>query len=303
MILVTGATGFVGSHVVETLLNDGLKVLILVRNSSDLVRVQGLKNRLDIYNIDTGSFDNLFSLYSVDTVMHLATYYKKEDCEADIEALYEANFEFPKRLLYAGIKAGVKRFINTNSYFQYSATPVPMSCNNDDNPFNTYAKTKIKFKKFLKKYSNQITIVNLILFTPYGPADNHKLVRSVISAALLNHKIKLSDGFQKIDLVYVKDVAQAYLAAYKSSSFEFGSENAICIGSGLPVSIRDIVSVVEEVCDCKIDKAWGETASSDYSLVYADIEKAKKKLGWEPKTQLQAGIKIRFHSLQLEFSL
>jgi len=303
MILVTGATGFVGSHVVETLVNEGLEVLILVRNASDLSRVQDLKSRLHIFNIDTGSFDNVFSRYAVDTIIHLATYYKKEDREADIEAMNEVNFEFPKQLLNAGIKAGVKRFINTNSYFQYSPTPVPISCNNDENPFNNYAKSKIKFKRLLKKYTDQITIVNFILFTPYGPGDNHKLVRSVISAALLGHRINLSDGFQKIDLVYVRDVAKAYLAAHKSSSFELGSENAICIGSGFPVSIRDIVSAVEEICACKIDKKWGGASSSDYSLVYADIESARKKLGWVPQTQLRAGIKITFQSLQQEFSL
>ena len=90
-------------------------------------------------------------------------------------------------------------------------------------------------------------MVNIFLFTPYGPMDNPKLVDSVIRTSLAGGSLSLSEGLQKLDLIYVDDVASAYLAACNSQKFDQQAENELVVATGFPVSVRDVVSVVEEL--------------------------------------------------------
>ena len=129
-----------------------------------------------------------------------------------------------------------------------------MSEDNDLLPFNEYAKTKIAFAQLLKASAADIKVMDLIIFSPYGPRDNDKLVTYVIKKAIRRDLIDLSEGLQKIDLTYVKDIACAYLKAIKYLDKGANGYTDVCIASGFPVSVRELVSLVEEVRNTELKK-------------------------------------------------
>lgn len=289
-VLVTGATGFIGSHLLDLLLHNDFDVTIIKRSSSDTCRIEQHLTSITVFDIDMIPLKEIFSKSTFNTVIHLATSYIKKDAEANLAKMYAFNVDFAKQLLNLSVESKVPTFINTSSYFQYSPDNLPMTESNKHDPFNEYAKTKTKFQQYLKTFANQINIYDFILFSPYGPRDNDKLVMHVIKKALSKETIHLSEGLQKIDLVYVKDIVDAYLKAImivpKSNGFYYD----INLAGGRPISIREIVSLIEEIEKITVEKKWGAPAFGDYPLIYADVAKAKEIINWEPTTHIKQGL-------------
>ena len=290
-ILMTGATGFVGSHVLDLLSEYDFDITIIKRSTSNIERIEGHMSKLACFDLDTINLEQVFQSSKFDIIIHLATLYSKSDHEIDCEEMHAINVKFPKKILKLAIKYNVKSFINTSSYFQYSPHKLPISENNKLLPFNEYAKTKTLFAQHLESCSDQIKVVNLILFTPYGPRDNNKLVTHVVKKSIRNDTIALSQGLQKIDFVYVKDVASAYLKSIRFLDISVNGYTDFCLASGFPISVRELVSLVEEVNKTIINKSWGEPSSRDYPVVFGDTKKAKDILDWSATTDLKQGLK------------
>ena len=145
-------------------------------------------------------------------------------------------------LLELAKKFGVKSFINTGTFFEYSYDSLPINENSKEKPFNFYATTKIAFENILKSYSKEygIKCLTLKLFSPYGPFDNkERIIPLLINHAISDNEIKLSHGLQKLDFVYVEDIADAYICCVKNIS-SIDEYEAIDIGTGFPYSIMDI---------------------------------------------------------------
>ena len=198
--------------------------------------------------------------------------------------------EFPSQLLQLAISHGVPQFINTGTYFQYAPDPLPIKETNQLLPFNEYAKTKIEFSNVLRHYSQQISIQDLTLFSPYGPRDNDKLIMYIVKNIVQGNVLELSEGFQKIDLVYVEDVAISIYKCILSDMSNAPGYTNLNIASGSPASVRDVVSLVEEITGLTGQKNWGPPSENDYPIVYGDIEKAKRLIGWGPKVNLRMGL-------------
>lgn len=291
-VLLTGANGFLGSHLLESLIDSGNKVIVLKRSSSDLWRIKHLLSKATFYDLDTQPLMSAFHDQKIDVVVHLATLYRKFDDVGGIDEMINANFTFPIQLIEAATRNGVRGFINTGSYFEVDCSKSPVLEESKSNAFNLYAKLKTSFNDILKTYSSQIDIVTFRLFSPYGEKDNDKLIPLVIKKALLGEKLDLSEGFQKMDFIYVSDIVNAYLLAIK----EMLSENRSLdyqlynLGCGSAYSVREVVSIVEQNLNLRINVDWGESSKVDIPFVVADINKAKNKFSWEPQFSLQRGI-------------
>lgn len=286
-ILLTGATGFLGSHLLEALLSQDYKVTIFKRSTSDTWRIDHLLKNVSVHN-DNESLELAFEGQAIDTVMHLATCYRKFEEASDIEEMTKANIAFPSEVLMQGIKHGLKHFINTGSYFEYDCSAQPVIERASLKPFNYYASTKIAFDSILKSYSKILKVSTMRLFSPYGEKDNNKLIPMLIKKALSGERLDLSEGFQKIDPIYAGDIVDAYL---KCLTFDgYTGYEAFNIGSGQAYSIRDIVSVIEEQLGIRLDITWGDRSLNDYECVYAGIDKARDVLSWSPAHTLKKGI-------------
>lgn len=288
-ILVTGGTGFIGSHVIEALLSENFNVILLKRYSSDIWRIKDFFKNIVSYDVDKIDLKDIFKKNQIDAVIHLATYYKKYHSYYDIEKMIYSNITFPTKLLDLCYEYEVRFFINTGTFFEYDIHTLPVSENEKKKAFNLYSSTKISFEEILSFYSDKVKCIALKIFSPYGEKDNeYRLIPTLIKKAIKNEEIHLSEGFQKLDFIYVKDIANAYIKAIKSIK-EIDNLESFNIGTGFPYSIREIVLLIQEILDKEISVVWGNPAQ-DIPICYADIAKAKEILKWQPLYSLREGL-------------
>jgi nucleoside-diphosphate-sugar epimerase len=292
-LLLTGATGFLGSHLLEALLLEGYHVIILKRSTSDTWRIKHLLEQCSSYDVDQISLEEIFKLHQIDYIIHLATFYKKAHIIDDIIPMFDTNVTFPAKLLDLATAHGVKGFINTGTFFEYDPSILPISEANPIKTFNLYAKSKLAFEQILKSYADEgkIKAVTLKIFSPFGPKDDvNKLIPFIVSKALKNEPISLSEGFQKLDFIYAGDIAQAYLKTLTQID-TFSEYESFNIGSGNSYSVREVISLLEELMERSINKTWGSPSTVDNPVIIASRMKAKEQLYWVPQTSLRSGLK------------
>jgi nucleoside-diphosphate-sugar epimerase len=277
-ILLTGATGFLGSHVLARLVSGGSKVIILVRKSSDTVRIQDFMDRVTTIVIDEKTIPGLFETYSIDTIIHCATDYGRK--QVDPAELLEANLIFPLRLLQAGSRAGVKNFINTDTIL--------------DKGVSYYSLSKNQFREWLELYASEMVCVNVALEHFYGPTDDPtKFVSFLINNLVDNvERIDLTAGEQKRNFIYVDDVVEAFLAIICSLSSLSTGYFHFEIGTEQNISIRSFAELVKKlVVATHTDLRFGALPYRQNEIMEALVDTAAiRKLGWKPQTSLEEGL-------------
>jgi len=291
-VLLTGATGFLGSHLLEALLAENYQVIILKRSTSDTWRIDHLLDKIMYFDLDQYTLSQVFQRQEVDVIVHLATCYKKHEESIDIAEMVNTNVGFPSQLLAESVKHGVKGFINTGTFFEYESFYQPIDESANISPFNFYAKTKLAFESILQTYKEQLCINTFRLFSPFGERDNPKLLPMIIQKALKEEEIHLSEGLQKLDLIYVKDIVSAYMSSIQRMfAGDFSCEYEVFnLGSGEALSVRDIVSLVQESLGHPVNVVWGEPSKKDIPIAYAKIDKVKNVLAWAPDIGVKKGI-------------
>lgn len=121
-VLLTGATGFLGSHMLELLLQSGYNVIVTKRSTSDVWRIEHLLSKVQSYDIDTDSIETVFASNKIDAVIHLATLYRKFNNGKEVAEMVSSNITFPIELLEVGLRHGLKAFINTGTFFEYDCS-------------------------------------------------------------------------------------------------------------------------------------------------------------------------------------
>jgi len=198
-LLLTGATGFLGSHLLEALLKNNYNVVILKRSFSDTWRIAHLLDKVKSYDVDKEPLKRAFEEQQIDVILHLATCYRKFDDTIDLEGMFTSNVTFPVELLECGLRHGIKGFINTGTFFECDCSVLPLKEDAPRKPFNLYAKTKLAFETILATYADQLSTMTLRIFSPYGEKDNAKLIPTIIQKSLRLERVELSDGLQKLD--------------------------------------------------------------------------------------------------------
>jgi len=287
-VLLTGANGFVGSHVLNHFVALGWDLVITLRSGSDCWRIQAELNNVAVVNLDEISLERIFVTHKIDCVVHLATLYRKHDHLEELESLIESNLLFPLSLITEAQRSGVRAFINTGTFFEYAQSDEKVNENSERKPINNYAATKLAFSKQLEKYKGQMTIIELMLFSPYGPADNEKLVPYIIQSLLNDQSPSLQQSNNQIDLVYVTDIARAYEKAV-SQAIERGlGFERINIASGKSVSVKRVGMLLQKNLSSSVECEFGEVDRP--VRVEADISKAKSLLNWVPIIPLEQGL-------------
>lgn len=302
-ILITGATGFIGTNLVLKLLEENYKVVVLKRAASDLSRLLLFDNKRNIvfYDFEHDQLDDVFEKIKIDMVIHLATYYKKNHIKDDIKNMIQTNIAFPTEILQIMVEHNVKYFINTGTFFEYSLdSNVPVTEKHETNPYDLYAATKIAFEDILKFYTDKFSISTstLRLFAPYGPFEHeNKVIPFMIKNILEQTPIKFkSSGFQKWDYIFVHDIVEAFI---KTIDFVINNDvkhEIFNIGSGKAFSIRDIFEQINRIGKTSIEATWdNDKNKAEINYACADITKAKKLLGWEPRFDLQTGLEMTYN--------
>lgn len=305
-ILVTGAAGFMGSHLLERLLDLKYTVVIIEKSSSSKWRIKDLLSRLKVYNLENVSIEDIFKANSIDCVIHLATYYKKTHSKEDLEEFSDTIVKMPAEILECMVKYGTKFFINAGTFFEYKlekkkvkgAKAKKLGEDSTKEPYNLYSAFKASFSEILRYYSSNHNIgaIDLKLFSPYGPRDNEKLVVYLIKNMISNSRLEMTKCEQRWNWTYVKDIAEAFVRAVKSiESLKSGYE-AINIGESSAYSIKEMIAMLEDISGKDADVSYSKPYSKDEIFyVSCNNAKAKKLLGWTPKYSLKKGLEETYN--------
>lgn len=287
-VLITGGTGFLGSHLVELLSDNNYRLTLIKRSFSDTSRLDKISKDIFYYNIDNTSISQIFDDNDYDAIIHLATSYGRDE-KTSLEEMIYTNITFPSLILREGLKNDIKLFLNSD-------TSVPSN-------YNFYSATKSAFRKILDFYSSgsHAKFVNLKLHYMYGENDDFsKFIPMTIKSLLGGNTVDATEGFQKRDFIYVKDVAECFLAALINESNLTAGRSDFEVGTGKSISLRDFVSVIEEITGKRNLVNWGYYPYRDSEIfdLFADIRSTKKILKWNPETDIYDGLKRTIMSYQ-----
>lgn len=301
-ILLTGATGFIGSHLTDRLVSDGHNVCALIRSDSSKWRLDELmiNSRLTFVDITKVSWPELFSSHSFDALFHLAAKYVKfEKDEKDSTLLRHANIEFPSTLLHYASQS-IPFFINTGTCFEYEEKNTPISETDMIQPYNYYAATKCAFERILSycAHHTPMKAATLKLFYPYGEKDNKKVIPMIIDAILNRKKLLLSDEDQELGYTYVSDIVDAYIKTLSYLIYDNVPRYSVFnIGNRSGVSVKTVYSLIKSHAESDGDYVLfsEKRTGKEFKTMTCDGTKADKMLRFAPKVSIEEGLKKTYN--------
>ncbi len=290
-VLITGATGYIGSHVARHMLESGWQVGIIARPSSNFSLLDGIIDKIKIfcYNSDIDAMIDFMSNFQPDVVVHLAAAVIANPSPKDIRTIVRSNLEFGAELLEAMNQSGVKAMVNTGTYWQ--------NYNSEEyNPVDFYASTKEAFEKIIQYFvdAKNFRVITLRLFDVYGEDDSRpKIWNKLRNCALTGETIEMSPGEQEIDLVHIDDVSIAYERACTMLLSSIEKYAMYGVSSGTLVTLRRAVDVMSEELKCTINPLWGNRPYRDREVMHP-IRSYPKLPNWEAIVSLKMGF-MRFN--------
>lgn len=316
-VLVTGASGFIGSHLVEGLTKKNYKVECLVRKNSNLQHLKNLDVRLiqgDITDKDSLNFSD------IDTVFHLAS----ETGNVTKDRYYLVNYQGTKNLLNKCIESNVRKFIYFSSADIYGRVKkFPITEETKENPWTFYAKSKLLAEKIVLEFCKEKNLHGVIIRPPgvYGPKDHKNSATSLIFKQIKKGYFPLiGDGNNLKEFCYVKNLCEgAILCAEKETKSKI-----YLISDERPYSFKEIILTIAKVLNINLKiirlpwfagyfgglifeiilkimnlppKFSRETIYKLVNNFYFDISKIKDELGYRPKYSLEEGIKETISNL------
>ncbi|MFC0213509.1 SDR family NAD(P)-dependent oxidoreductase [Paenibacillus chartarius] len=303
-VLVTGGAGFIGSHLIDSLLADQVEVAVIDNFDPYYDRSIKENNRKEHllhsgYSLfeadirDRDEMDALIAQIQPDAIVHLAA---RAGVRPSLQSPYDytqVNITGTVNLLDAAVKYGVSKFVFGSSSSVYGL--------NDQVPFSEtdptlqiaspYGATKAAGEALCHSYSNcfKLPIVALRFFTVYGPRQRPDLaIHSFAKKIRNNEPISLfGDGTTSRDYTYVADIVSGIRGAL---SFELDSYEVFNLGNDQPTSLMQLVKTLEEAIGKEALIEWKPPQVGDVPRTWANIEKARRLLGYNPETDFKTGI-------------
>jgi UDP-glucose 4-epimerase len=275
-IIVTGSGGFVGSHLVKRLRDEGAEVIPIDMSQgidvTDWKQVKACQGDIDI-------------------VYHLAAKTYIPATNEDPRDTYLVNLVGTLNMLELGRRSKVKNFIFASSYIYGNPQYIPVDEGHPINPTNPYSKSKALGEELCRAYHKDhgLRCVAIRAFNIYGEGQGDNFLIPSILKQIGKKEIELKDPVPRRDFLYVKDAVEAYVraAGYSSSGFE-----AFNIGSGVSYSVDEIVRKAVAISGQRTGVRYlYQRRENEIMNTVADITKAREKLGWEPKVDFNEGMR------------
>lgn len=294
-VLITGAAGFIGSHLSRHFLSEGFAVVALVRSDSSARHLPEDQPHLSVRQADIAdesAVDSVFADLRPRLVYHLAAGGVRADAGAK-DTNFEVNVAATMGLARAAIRHGVDRFIHVGSGFELKAAAVPLDESAKIGSTNYYGATKAAATVLLE-YLERVEGLPLVLcrpFSVYGPGESpSRFVPYVIRQALQGDSMELTMGTQVRDYLFVADLVDGLFRARNAPSgsvFHFGA------GPQGACSIRAVVETILRLTDAPSGLAlWGKRTPPRPEPQYfvADTSEAQNRLRWQARTLLEDGL-------------
>ncbi len=274
VIFVTGASGYLGSQLIQQL-SETHKCVSLVRKSSSLSRLQGIDSDI-VYVDELTSLERAFRIYNPDFVINTVALYGRKN--ESISDLVQANILFPANLYALSQKYNCRAFIHTG-------TSLPSEV-------SIYAETKNTFVNLIKRnHNSSMKFICLALEHFYGAGDERsKFTSYVIDSCLRNQSLNLTSGLQKRDFIYIDDVINAYKTLI-SNIKKLDNFEVIPVGSGNAPSVRFFVELVCKIAKSKSKLNFGVVPVRENELMLSCADTSRlNELGWILTYPLELGI-------------
>lgn len=281
-ILLTGATGFLGSYLLKSFLNNGHKVIALKRSTSNTYRIEVYLNQIILYDIDKTELSDIFKNHKIDIVVNTVTNYGRKDIK--VSSIVDTNLIFGLNLLEESVKANAKAFINTDTLL--------------DRNINVYALSKAQLVDWMQFLSNKNTkMINIKIEHMYGPKDDeNKFIYWLKNQLKQNvEKIDLTSGIQKRDFIYIDDIVNAYETIIQNinklsnyEEFELGTGNSIEVKEFVKQILKELN--VNQTITTKLNFGALAYRANENMNMEANITKLQN-LGWKPQVSIEDGIK------------
>jgi dTDP-glucose 4,6-dehydratase len=301
-VLVTGAGGFIGSHLAETLAKAGARTRALIHynargDAGHLDRLEpAVRQSLEVVAGDITDQPQMRELVAgCDVVFHLAALIAIPYSYRAVSSYLAANVQGTFNVLEACRAASVGRLVQTSTSEVYgTAQYVPIDERHPLNAQSPYAATKIAADQLAASYhaSYGLPVVTVRPFNNFGPRQSARaVIPSIISQALSNGRVELGSLDPVRDFLFVTDTARGYLAA---GAAEGACGQVYNLGTGRGVSIGQVVELVGQITgrplavDCS--PARQRPMASEVMRLLCSAEKAAGELGWRPEVSLEAGL-------------
>lgn len=299
-VLVTGASGFIGSHLVEELVRRGANVRAFVKNNSSnnigsLEKLtEDISEKVEIVFGDIQNRENVKrAVYEMNLVFHLGALISVADSYKNPREYMDVNAIGTLNILEASREYKIEKIIiaSTSEVYGNGGNKII----NEDfplNPRSPYAASKIAAEKITESfyYSYNLPVSIIRLFNVFGPRQSIKpLIPAVINHGIRNEKIQITDLNSKRDFVYVADAVDAFI---KTAESDKSNGETINIGTGTASSVKMILEILSKILEKDLFKyvELGNLKNKDEKLLICDNKKAKKLLNWEPKYSLEEGL-------------
>jgi UDP-glucose 4-epimerase len=289
--LVTGGAGFIGSNLVDKLIEDNHQVIIIDNLSTG--KEENINSRAEFHKFDIRNLEEIKPLFKgVDVVFHLAAQPRIQPSIVDPVESHSNNVVGTLNVLQASRAAGIKKLIYSASSSAYGdQKKLPLKEDMPTHPKSPYSLFKLIGEYYCRLFNELYGLPTVCLryFNVYGPRQTHEgAYATVIGIFLRQAKAGepltiVGDGIQTRDFTHVYDVVKANILAMKSA--KVGRGEVINIGAGKNHSINDIAALISE----KVIHIPPRPAEVQDTL--ADNRLAKKLLGWQPEMAIEEGVK------------
>jgi UDP-glucose 4-epimerase len=297
-ILVTGGAGFIGSHVVDAYVAAGHEVAVLDNLSTgreENVNPAARFHRADVRDLAT--VQGLFASFRPDVVNHHAAQAEVPKSVADPGYDAQINVVGGVNVLKASVDNSVRKviFSSTGGALYGEPDVVPTDEDHPVRPLSPYGTSKLAFEQYLGTFDRTfgLRFTSLRYANIYGArqdffAEEGRVVAIFASRMIEGKPVTIDgDGTQSRDMLHVGDVAVANLAA-----LDRGDGGTFHVSTGIPVTINDLFRKIALITEYRLEPRFGPPRQGDVYRIALDNTRAKEQLGWEPRIQLEEGLRL-----------
>jgi NAD dependent epimerase/dehydratase len=302
-VLVTGAGGFIGSHLVERLVREGVRVRALVRyNSRNDWGALGwvateVTDEVDVVLGDIRDIESVTrAMQGADYVCHLAAQIAIPYSYLNPRDFIATNVEGSLNVAQAALDAGVRHVVHTSTSEVYgSAQFVPITEDHPLHPQSPYAASKVGGDVVMQSYNRSYDLPVTVLrpFNTFGPRQSARaVIPTIISQALAGGPVRLGSLSPRRDLTYVEDTAEGYVAALSTPDT---TGRTLQLGTGVDVSVGEIVELVGELLghalEVEQDVDRIRPDNSEVTRLLSSPRRAQDAMGWTPRVDIREGLR------------
>ncbi len=278
-ILITGSTGFIGKHLVDSFVEHDL--LLVVRNKAKALTSFG--NVHQVVEENDPLFETLIIDFAPEYVFHLAGNASPSDELEQVTTLIHSNILVATRLLAVLSKCNIKLFVNFSTSLLYES--------NEKKAVNLYAATKSAFSEILIYYQlkSGFKWVDFVLYNVYGIGDtSKKAINYILDSLDSKEVVKMSPGLQQLDFVFVDDVIDACQETISSLN-ALKTYTRLHIGTGTATSLQSMAKHIEEITGKHCNVEWGGLSYRQNEKMFSQAPVSENQF-WKAKTGIKEGV-------------